>query len=538
MRLTWHVTLVVAVGPALRSVSALAAVKGVGPGDEGRFADTASGVKCLDGKSIVPFSAVNDDFCDCADGSDEPGTGACAGRRGEGRGFFCPNEGAAPRYLFRSRVGDGICDCCDGSDEWQTGLCKDRCDKVGREHRQHIEQNKATIQRGIEKRRKVLESQGSPEIWAKRLETLKTEAPMLQAVLEQRKTQLDAADTALAASRPKETNAGDGSEGNGVADGAEKKVSEYAKWMEKEEEAPKPSGPIKTSDLSRKQVDHKVVKLVRVKSGDMVDFVEFHYTEGGPLVTGGGKGNAQPDFQLEEGEVIVEVRGGQGGLLDGIEFVTNKGRSSQRYGGKGGDAFAVKAGVGKMIVGLDRSKGVAPKIDGIHECTFVDPRSPEERARDVAVEKFMEAERSLKVAEDEMRSLQARLNGNFKKEDAKDVYELFDEKCGSGNIDKYAYKVCLFGKAEQGHTSLGNWGGWDPKEAGVALFSGGQRCHSGIIRSARVTVECGEELKVLRVFEPSQCQYHITMSHPAACNEDSLAGPGKRVLAAHEHDEL
>lgn len=60
---------------------------------------------CLKNQSIaIPFRSVNDNYCDCPDGSDEPGTSACKNGR-----FFCENNGFIGHYIPSSRVGDGIC---------------------------------------------------------------------------------------------------------------------------------------------------------------------------------------------------------------------------------------------------------------------------------------------------------------------------------------------------------------------------------------------------------------------------------------------
>lgn len=75
--------------------------------------------KCLDGSKTLPVGAVNNDYCDCPDGSDEVGTSACAGLTSglSSTVFTCVNTGHRRKALFLSRVWDGVCDCCDGSDE-------------------------------------------------------------------------------------------------------------------------------------------------------------------------------------------------------------------------------------------------------------------------------------------------------------------------------------------------------------------------------------------------------------------------------------
>jgi protein kinase C substrate 80K-H len=102
-------------------------------------------VKCKNGK---PLAAIqwNDGYCDCHDGSDEPGTSACAGV-GTENSFFCLNAGYVSRDLSSLFVDDGICDCCDGSDE-PRGRCADSCAEVGKEWRADLQQKIATVSAG------------------------------------------------------------------------------------------------------------------------------------------------------------------------------------------------------------------------------------------------------------------------------------------------------------------------------------------------------------------------------------------------------
>lgn len=108
--------------------------------------DPQKDFSCLDGSKLIPFSFVNDDYCDCKDGSDEPGTSACT--RGT---FYCLNAGHISAYILSSRVNDGICDCCDGSDE-SGKQCTNTCEEMGRAAREEAERQAKLAKEGYQKR--------------------------------------------------------------------------------------------------------------------------------------------------------------------------------------------------------------------------------------------------------------------------------------------------------------------------------------------------------------------------------------------------
>uniref|UniRef100_A0A3P8UCS4 Glucosidase 2 subunit beta n=1 Tax=Amphiprion percula TaxID=161767 RepID=A0A3P8UCS4_AMPPE len=118
-----------------------------------RFYKERKSFLCIDGSKIIPFEQVNDDYCDCEDGSDEPGTSACPRGR-----FYCTNLGFRPHYIPSSRVNDGICDCCDASDEYNSPAhCQNTCWNLGQKERAYVEGQMRTLDEGLRLKQQLIE---------------------------------------------------------------------------------------------------------------------------------------------------------------------------------------------------------------------------------------------------------------------------------------------------------------------------------------------------------------------------------------------
>lgn len=439
-----------------------AALRGVAQADAAAYAGAT--FQCASGTGAVAIDRVNDDYCDCADGSDEPGTAACANGR-----FYCVQAGYEGKYVPSSQVNDGICDCCDGADEFDgtaKPACADRCMEEGAAWRAEREKSMADALAGAEKRQAYI------QIGLEALEARKAEVEQKRAERDGLEAQKGEVRTALV---------------------AEEKVEAEQRAADAQERQGSMMVTLGIADMSADELRHLLVNHVR---------------------------DTKTDFELVnalrklKGQVPLVKPSDDG---DGGDKATDKDTEKDKEGagdGSGG-AGAEKAEAldPEEQAKADAENGLVAWIDSADDDDF---ERPEAAALREQLDELSESVRSL---DSEIRKLESTDRDDYGPEQewfklSKDCFKLKDHQ--------YTYEVCPYNKAQQDHTNLGSWKGFEDDYT-VMKFEGGSHCWNGPSRSMTVTLECGASEELVDVDEPSTCTYTATLKTPAACSPKLIA---------------
>lgn len=467
---------------AASSAEVSAGVRGVAPADLPKYS-SGSSFRCLNGEDPeLPSAAINDDFCDCLDGSDEPGTSACAGQ--QQTHFYCPNEGSKPAYIYASRVNDGVCDCCDGSDEWSppplsTGLprepCRNTCAKEGSDYKWEYARKEDVLRRGITKRRSMIESgRASREKERQELDRLAVQIPELEA----RETELREARNVANAKMEEEdaerkaAEEAAGKDAEAAAQSAQEPeapatttaapvISEYAKWME--------GSPDHAAAVGADGKEEKVV------------------SEYAKWMDGADKAMKKDDDVDDEDRSFL------------MEVLWDVWKSVKKY-------FNTHWLVFQKLCWTVWQSLWGPSL------------TPTQRAARAAERAWKDASLALSKSKARIEELQKQVDNQ--ESDDMLAYADLKDRCIKKKVNEYNYEVCFYKKAKQDSTTIGNWKHWE--ESHVALFDKGTYCHGGPHRSLRVRFECGYYEDILDIGEPSRCSYEATIAHPAACTDELL----------------
>ncbi|KAI9148546.1 hypothetical protein H9P43_010144 [Blastocladiella emersonii ATCC 22665] len=436
-------------------------VLGVSPSRAARYVPVEGKFTCLDGSRTIAFSAVNDDYCDCPDGSDEPGTAACAYGQ-----FYCRNEGHLPSTIPSSRVNDGICDpkCCDGSDEYDGKVkCPDRCAELGAVWRKQQAAAQATLDEGL----RIKESYRAQAAAAK----LKH-----QADLDAANKDLAAIEASLAKLRDRRTAA----EAEETA--AEEREAKLGRYSPKAlaEQVKRLQQVISTADTAANtlrgetpeggEANPAVQEFLRtydearraVESADLEDLGEL------------------PSFVSEDGDADFE----SGSLMDKLKSIVYK---------------LVKPKPRTSLEVVRKNVESARQAVWDAESKVRDLESKRDAARK-HLDLDVGAEPAFAVLADKC----------FLSKGREYDYELCPFKSAEQRSTGASYG-----------TSLGTWGKWN--EDGTWLFENGQGCWNGPNRSVTVTLKCGAKEEITEVSEPNKCEYAMVFVTPAACKAGDKA---------------
>ncbi|CAE7168708.1 unnamed protein product [Rhizoctonia solani] len=507
--------------------------------------------KCLDGSKTILYSAINDDFCDCPDGSDEPGTSACPNGI-----FYCHNEGHIGATVKSSRVNDGICEpeCCDGSDE-PSGVCPNQCKEIGEKYRVEREAERKLRKTGAKIRssyityakKEVTRLRGVISSLQKEVDEKRAEETRLKTVLEHTES-VDAA--ALEHQKQSPLYQSLLSHNSALTSLRSKQAELQAKLDTLEDIL----ANLKRSYNPNYQ-DMGVLEAVRgwdayhgiepesestakqAGTDPLATEAEILEAQANSYATEEGDSESEPTSEKEP-EPVKEDEWTTA-KLDGLARADHVAllleHSRHISGPQGGESEAgnildtIQTYIPDSLVPtflnvktwLTGSSRAATSSE-TSEAT-VNARN----AHNSAANALRNSERELKDSEEALTKLES--GGHFGKEGE---WKKLDGTCLEKDTGEYTYSVCLFGSATQKSNrdnashNLGRFSGWNDKEGVVPgsyeyytrqYYKGGLRCWNGPERSVIFDITCGTENAIQTIAEPEKCEYLFTGTSPALC---------------------
>ncbi|KAI0173098.1 glucosidase 2 subunit beta [Hypoxylon sp. FL1284] len=533
--------------------------RGVGP-EFVKFYEIKDTFTCIGHPSItIPASKVNDNSCDCPDGSDEPGTAACAildrlspeqplpgslsgttNTTNALPGFWCENKGHVGNYVPFLYVNDGVCDydlCCDGSEEYgKVGgvKCANKCAEIGKEWRRVEKERKDNLERANKRRRTMVkESKEFRRRVEVKITSLNEEISELEVKQAELKAKLDEAERQERFKVVKDEGPGK----LGVLAGlAKNRVNELRDTL---------------SNVmgDRNQLKDRVLEL----EGILAAFKE----EYNPNFNDEGVKKAVRAF-----EDYAAKKDPSQGHLNEIEVHEIMKEDSEEFGVNWKEfeddeatdtdiLYSFEAYLPGPLRDFLHSKINLLRIWLIENGMLADAGSGKSESR--LVKAAREAHDT--VANDvnsKRRALEEQQRDLEKDYGKDDIFRYLKGKCITTEVGEYEYELCWLDKTSQkskkggGKTTMGNFNRFDWDEADeeerhdgkglgrgkrmVMRYENGQGCWNGPNRKTDVWLACAETEELWRVSELEKCVYKMEVGTPAVCEE--------AVEPGHVKDEL
>ncbi|TVY45421.1 Glucosidase 2 subunit beta [Lachnellula occidentalis] len=491
--------------------------RGVGP-EFAKFYKSSDSFACISNPSItLSPSQINDDYCDCPDGSDEPGTSACTyistlsppqpltGSSAQNStvalpGFYCKNKGHLPSYIPHMYVNDGACDyelCCDGSDEWE-GVggtkCEDKCKEIGKEWRRLDEIRQKSARAALKKKDELVKEAGELRAGVEKsianleveIKTQEAKAAELQKVYED----VERRERGKVVKSP-----GKGSKVTILAGLAKTRVEELRNAL---------TGGVKRAVQSWEN-------YAANKDTDADESAEDRDIESISKPDSESEGINWAEWETSDEESDVEA------LYKIEEYLPE----------------SLRTWVHQKITDL--------RIMLIENGILADNANSGSESKAVT-----DARNSYNTANDDVgnkKSSLGDLQGDLTKDyGADDIFRALKNTCVSKDSGEYEYELCWMDKTTQkskkggGNTGMGNFVRFDKlyvdEEVGadgkglgqgerfVLMYENGQGCWNGPNRQTTVVLACAEKDEIWKVQEQEKCMYRMDVGSPTVCERE------------------